>query len=208
MSPLTLRMCPSRSTHFVEKAAATTTTAGNSVVVVVVLSLTQQQLVLETDTTSGSNASASETPPTVVTTTVPEITNNPLRNHEDELQFLRDQWTTVCIALSSLRNIAPLPRQNSQKTRGERSKGRGKGRANQQQQQQQGDPPSTGGGGELPSDIEHELLAGYDDAMLQLRQLQFRVEALEAEIHRLRTGNTERSRTTLTPPPPPPPPTE
>ncbi|KAG2222613.1 hypothetical protein INT45_008732 [Circinella minor] len=186
-----------------------------------------------------------------------------LREYEDELQYLRDQWTSVCIALSSLRNMylavaassssptsfvdlptttkkssdppqssssaatntqqkpqqhftdfpipssvtvtsfvgttAPLNSNNyttssssllSRSTKqinntseksskgGKRGKGRRSDNGNEQQQIE-----SPRG---LHPDVEHEMLVGYDDAMLQLRQLQFRVEALEMEIRRLR----------------------
>ena len=62
--------------------------------------------------------------------------------------------------------------------KGKRGKGRRSDNSNEQQQIE-----SPRG---LHPDIEHEMLVGYDDAMLQLRQLQFRVEALEMEIRRLR----------------------
>ena len=85
------------------------------------VSLTQQQIVHEAEDNDNAGTSG-ESNPAIVTTTAttrdeapliitnaavtatPEDTRS-LRDYEDELQYLRDQWTSVCIALSSLRNM-------------------------------------------------------------------------------------------------------
>ena len=80
---------------------------------------------------------------------------------------------------SSSRNIKQ-PSNSSEKSLkgGRRGKGRRGDNGNEQRQRE-----SPRG---LHPDVEHEMLVGYDDAMLQLRQLQLRVETLEIEIRRLR----------------------
>ena len=150
---------------------------------------------------------------------------------EEELRFLRDQWTSVCITLSSLRSMYvavsidtaqqqaesssagassdvpavhdlpefPVPSSISvssfvgmapparscrstrtQQKRGRRSNKRDKERASNEQSQ--GERQQYDG---IHPDVQHEMLIGYDDAMLQIRQLEFKVEMLEAEIRRL-----------------------
>ncbi|KAI8147907.1 hypothetical protein BJV82DRAFT_664247 [Fennellomyces sp. T-0311] len=186
------------------------------------VSLQQQRIAVEAD---------AAIPPRMAAPLVPEA--RAVNDFEEELRFLRDQWTSVCITLSSLRNMyvavassstgttvqessvagsssessstqqdlaefpvpssisvtsfigtAPPPNQatrslQTQQRRGRRSNRRARGRTTNEQTQ--GERHRDG----IHPDVQQEMLIGYDDAMLQIRQLEYKVETLEAEIRRL-----------------------
>ncbi|KAI9263326.1 hypothetical protein BDA99DRAFT_604978 [Phascolomyces articulosus] len=241
------------------------------------------------DTTLSHSGSGSTQ---IIIDTTPE--SRSVRNYENELRYLRDQWISICIALSSLRNMylavsssstsfsdpntsthhdtitrsstTPPPAESSRSAAmratatidknddhgpisTEPSSSTSHGTANEQQQQEFTDfpipssvtvtsfigttlplnpddipqPPRSkkkkkggkrgrGAGSKhaygkritsltprgLHPDIEHEMLIGFDDALLQLRQLRTRIEVLEAEIQRLKGETTSTNNDTST----------
>ncbi|CDS13772.1 hypothetical protein LRAMOSA05946 [Lichtheimia ramosa] len=142
-----------------------------------------------------------------------------LQRYESELQFLRDQWTHICITSRSLRSsydavphnnsdnnedpndeyvfpipgtiavdtfYVPLRRRAQSATNNNNTSRRGRGRT-------RGRPPrtsqssSTRGEEQQLADeeIEYEMLLSLDDNLLQIRQLEVKIEQLEHKIQNI-----------------------